>query len=180
MKKLKIFSILVVVTISLCSCTGISRTELLNHASDEEVANEKLTKIIEYIENKDYEGLKSMFSKRALDEAGDFSEKAEELFEFFEGEIVSWEKDDGPTVFRSNDHGVVVKEVDSYYIVKTDQQSYFVCINDFPEDDKNTDNQGVNMLLVVREENHYDIYEDGILYKDGIGINPPGIYLPIK
>ena len=36
------------------------------------------------------------------------------------------------------------------------------------------------MLLVVREENSYDVFEEGILYKDGKGINPPGIFLPIK
>lgn len=51
---------------------------------------------------------------------------------------------------------------------------------DFIEDDVNSKNEGINMLLVVREENHDDIYEEGILYKDGKGINLPGIYLPIQ
>ena len=180
MKRLIILPLLIIIVLSLCSCSGISRTELLNHASDEDVANEKLTKIIDYIENKDEEGLKSMFSRRALDESEDFSENAKLLFEYIDGEVVSWEKDSGPTVFSSNDYGKVVKEVDAYYYVKTNKETFFFMINDFPEDDSNTDNEGVNMLLVVRKDDCLDIYEEGVLYKDGERISPPGIYLPIK
>lgn len=180
LKRLKLFSILVVIIVSLSSCRVISRTELLNHASDDDVANEKLAKIIDYIENKDEEGMKSMFSKRVLDESEDFSENAELLFEFIDGEIISWEKDGGPTVFSSNDYGKVVKEVDAYYYVETNKETYFFMINDFPEDDYDTNNKGVNMLLVVRKDDSQDIYEEGILYKDGERISPPGIYLPIQ
>ena len=179
MKRLKILLLLVFFILSLSSCGGISRVELLNRASDEDIANEKLTKIIEYIEKEDEDGLKSMFSIRALDESEDFSENAKQLFAFFNGEVVKWEKSGGPTVFSSNDHGVVVNEVDAYYYVETDKATYFFMINDFQEDDSNADNEGVNMLLVVREENQLDIYEEGILYKNGERISPPGIYLPI-
>lgn len=180
MKRHILLLLLVVMVICLSSCVGGSRTEMLNNASDEEIANEKLTKIIDCIENKDEEALKSMFSKRALDESEDFSENAELLFDFCEGEMISWEKSSGPTVYKSNEYGEVVKEVDAYYYVETDKERYFFLINDFPVDDSNADNEGMNMLLVVLEENHLDIYEEGILYKDGEGINPPGIYLPIK
>lgn len=180
MKRLKLILLLVVFIISLSSCNGISRTELLNHASDEDVSNEKLTKIIDYIEKKDEEGLKSMFSKRALDETENFSENSELLFELVDGEIISWEKDGGPAVFSSSDNGKVIKEVDTYYNVETNKETYFFMINDFPEDNYNTDNQGVNMLLVVRKDDSQDIYEEGILYKNGERISPPGIYLPIQ
>lgn len=180
MKKLLNLLQLITLIIILCSCNGISRTELLNHASDEDIANEKLTKIINYIENKDEEGLKSMFSKRALDEAEDFSDNAELLFEYIDGEVISFEKDSGPTVFSSNNYGEVVKEVDAYYYVETNKETYFFMINDFPEDDSNAENEGVNMLLVVRKDDSLDVYEEGILYKDGKRISPPGVYLPIR
>ncbi|MDF2822204.1 MAG: hypothetical protein K0R15_2652 [Clostridiales bacterium] len=171
-----------IIIVMLSSCVGGSRIEVLNQASDEEVANEKLIKIIEFIENEDEEGLKSMFSKRALDESGNFSENAELLFEFLKGEMVTWEKDSGPTVYSSNDYGKVVKEVDSYYHVETDMETYFFLINDYPVDDSSADNEGVNMLLVVRVENELDIFdqEREILFKNGEKISPPGIYLPIK
>lgn len=180
MKRLNVLLLLVGFMLILSSCGKNSRTELLDNASDEDIANGKLTQIIEYIEKKDEEGLKSMFSLRALEESEDFSENAKLLFAFFNGEVVKWEKSSGPTVYSSNDHGVVVKEVDAYYYVQTDKEKYFFLINDFPEDDSNADNEGINMLLVVREENHLDIYEEGILYKDDEKISPPGIYLPIQ
>lgn len=171
---------LTVIIFILCSCVGGSRTGMLNRASDEKIANDKLIKIVDYIQNKDEEGLKAMFSKRALDESGDFSENANLLFDFFKGEMVSWEKDSGPDVSESVDHGKVVREVDSYYYVKTDKETYFFLINDFQIDDSNADNEGVNMLLVVLAKDELDIFKEGILYKDGKGIDPPGIYLPIR
>lgn len=180
MKRHILLLLLAVIVISSSSCVGGSRTEMLNKASDEDIANEKLGKIIDYIENKDEEGLKSMFSKRALDETEDFSESAGLLFSFFEGEMVSWENDSGPHVRKSSNYGEVIKEVDSYYHVETDKETYFFLINDFQIDDSNADNEGVNMLLVVLAENELDIFEEGILYKDGEAITPPGIYLPIR
>jgi hypothetical protein len=182
MKKHILLLLLVLIVLSLSSCVGGSRTEMLNKASDEEIAEEKLIKIIDYIENKDEEGLKSMFSKRALDESGDFSENADLLFDFFKGEVISWEKSSGPHVSKSTNYGEVIKEVDSYYFVETDKERYFFLINDFQVDDSNADNEGVNMLLVVLAQNRLDIYEEDneILYKDGEAITPPGIYLPIR
>jgi hypothetical protein len=117
--------LLVVIVISSSSCDGGSRTEMLNKASDEEIANEKLGEIIDYIENKDEEGLKSMFSKRALDETEDFSESADLLFDFFQGEVISWEKSSGPHVSKSTNYGEVIKEVDSYYFIETDKEDTF-------------------------------------------------------
>lgn len=166
----------------LSACVGGSRTEMLNKASDEEIANEKLNQIIGYIENNDEEGLESMFSKRALDESDDFSENAELLFDFFEGDSVSWEKSSGPHVSKVANYGEIVKEVSSYYFVETDKESYFFLINDFPEDDVNADNEGLYMVLVVLAENRLDIYEpdNEILYVDGEKVRTPGIYLPIR
>jgi len=181
MKRCFVITFLVVSIFVLGSCVGGSRTEMLNKASDEEIANEKLSKVINYIKNKDEEALKSMFSKRALAESGDFSEDADLLFEFFEGELVSWEKASGPTVYESINYDKVIKEVDAYYYVKTDKETYYFLMNDFPVDDVNVDNEGLNMLLVVLAENRLDIYEqeNEILFKDGEKISPPGIYLPI-
>lgn len=180
-RNIRLLFLLVIVFI-LTSCSGGSRTKMLNESSDEEIANEKLVNIINHIENKDEEALKAMFSKRAIDESGDFSENADLLFDFYEGVMISWEKSSGPHVSKSTNYGEVVKEVDSYYYVETDKQTYFFLINDFPVDDSNVDNEGVNMLLVVLAENRLDIYEpeNEILFKDGKAITPPGIYLPLR
>ncbi len=198
MKIVKILTVSVIFLIGLSSCSwkleldstnnekSLSdinlRLNLLNNATDEEIANEKISKIVEYINSEDEESLQSMFSKRALEEAEDFTEKAEQLFEFIDGDVISWEQpvNGAPGVSTFYNHGKTVKEVDSFYNIETETESYFFLLNDFPVDEENSNNEGINMLLVVREENHDDIYEEGILYKDGKGINPPGIYLPIQ
>lgn len=168
---------LLVIILMLTSCIGNSRTKM--HESNEEVADGKLTQIINSIENEDEELIKALFSNRALEESKDFSKNAKLLFEFFEGEIVKWEKSSGPTVYKSVDNGDVVKEVDSYYFVETDEATYYFLINDFPIDDINSDNVGLNMLLVVLAENRLDIYDQDkeILFKDGEKISPAYIYL---
>lgn len=182
MKRYVVISIFVVISLMLSSCVGSSRTDMLNKSSDEEVANEKLVKILDYIMNEDEESLKAMFSQRALDESKNFSENAKLLFKFFDGEIISWEKDSGPHVSKSANYGEIVKEVSSYYFVETDKGSYFFLINDFPVDDVNANNEGLYMVLVVLAENRLDIFEpeNEILYIDGEKVRTPGIYLPIK
>lgn len=158
-----------------------SRTEMLNEATDDEDAAEKMSRIIEYINQRDKEGLKSMFSERALEEAENFEENAEMLFDFIEGDVVSWDRSGGATVHESVDYGEIVRKVDSYFFVETDKESYYFLVNDFPRDDKKPDNQGIYMILVVLAENRLDIYEpeNEIIYVDGKKVRTPGIYLPI-
>lgn len=182
MKKCIVLLIIALNMLILSACVGGSRTDMLNKASDEEIANEKLNQIIGYIENKDEEGLESMFSKRAIKESGNFDENAELLFDFFEGDVVFWEKDSGPHVTKTANYGEIVKEVSSYYYVETDKESYFFLINDFPEDDVNEDNVGIYMVLVVLTENKLDIFEpeNNIIYVDGEKVRTPGIYLPLR
>ncbi len=159
-----------------------SRTEMLNEATDDEDAAEKMSRIIEYINERDKEGLKSMFSDRALEEAENFDENAELLFDFIEGDIVSFEKSDGQYVSESVDYGEIVREVASFFLVETDRESYSFLINDIPRDDVNEENEGIYMLLVVLKENEMDIYEpeNEIIYVDGKKVITPGIYLPIR
>jgi hypothetical protein len=53
--------------------------------------------------------------------------------------MVLWEKDSGPHVSKSSNYGEVIKEVDSYYHVETDKETYFFLINDFQIDDSNAE-----------------------------------------
>jgi hypothetical protein len=112
MRKLIISSILILGMLLLSSCSlGGLRTEMLNSDSDETKANTRFEQVIEAIKSKDKDALKSLFSKKALDETADFDSSMNDFFDFFQGKINSWEKLDGPTVFESNDHGHVKKEV---------------------------------------------------------------------
>lgn len=183
MHRFIIRSILILSMLLLSSCSiGGSRTEMLNRSSDDTIANARLEQVIEAIKNKDKDTVKSLFSKQALSESIDFDSSMNDLFDFFQGEVDSWKKSSGPTVFESNDHGHKKKEVSSYYYINTDKQKYFFLLQDYPVDTDHPDNVGLYMLLVVKAEDREKIYDGNqkILYDGDKEISHTGIYIPIK
>lgn len=160
MRKLIISSILIlgILFLSSCSLENI-RTEMLNRDSDDLKANARFEQVIEAIKNKDKGNLKTLFSPKALGEVDDFDGNMNDLLDFFEGEVESWKKSSGPTVFESNDHGHVKKEVSSYYYVNTDKQKYFFLLQDYPVDTDHPDNVGLYLLLIVKAEDREKNYD---------------------
>jgi len=150
--------------------------------NDDKKAEARLKEVIEALENQDKDALKAMFSEQALDEADDFDDSMDYLFDFFQGEVDSWEKSSGPTVFESNDYGHKTKEVSSYYYVNTDKQKYFFLLDDYPIDTDHPNNVGLYMLLVVKAEDREKIYdgEEKILYDGDQEISRVGIYIPLE
>jgi len=67
-------------------------------SNDGQKADDRMKQIVEAIKNQNKEDLKKLFSKQALSEANDFDENTDYLFDFIQGEIISWEKADGATV----------------------------------------------------------------------------------
>jgi hypothetical protein len=183
MRKIIISSILLLGMLFLCSCSlGGIRTKILNKDDDETKANERLEQVIEAIKNKDKDVLKSLFSQKALSEVDDFDSSVNDLLDFFQGDVESWKKSSGPTVFESNDHGHVKKEVSTYYYVNTDKQKYFFLLRDYPVDTDQPDNVGLYLLLVVKSEDREKVYDSDqkILYDGDKKLSHVGIYLPIK
>ncbi|MDP4182424.1 MAG: DUF5104 domain-containing protein [Bacillota bacterium] len=183
MHKLIISSILILGMLFLSSCSlGNLRTEMLNKDSDDTKANARLDQVIEAIKSNDKDALRTIFSKQAACDADDFNGGVDQLVGFIQGKINSWEKLDGPTVFESNDHGHVKKEVSSYYYVNTDKQKYFFLLRDYPVDTDHPDNVGLYMLLVVKAEDEKNIYDGDqkILYDGKKKISHAGIYIPLK
>lgn len=183
MRKIVISLILILSILLLSSCSiGGSRVQMLNLDSDDTKANARLEQVIEAIKSKDKDALKSVFSKKALDEAVDFDSRMNDLFDFFQGEVNSWEKSSGPKVFKSNDHGHIKKEVSSYYYLNTNKQKYFFLLRDYPVDTDYPDNVGLYMLLVVKSEDREKIYDgkNKILYDGKKKLSHAGIYIPLE
>ena len=183
MHKFIISSILIFSLLFFSSCSlGGSRTEMLNKDNDDERADDRLEEVIEALEKQDKDTLKAMFSEQALDDADDFDCNMDYLFDFFQGEVASWEKSSGPTVFESNDHGHKTKEVSSYYYVNTDKIKYFFLLRDYPVDTDHSNNVGLYMLLVVKAEDEANIWDGDqkILYDGDKKISHAGIYIPLE
>ncbi|WBW98150.1 DUF5104 domain-containing protein [Oceanirhabdus sp. W0125-5] len=183
MNKFIISSILILSMLFLSSCSvGCSRTGRLFKDNDDKKAEARLKEVIEALENQDKDALKVVFSEKALDEADDFDDSMDNLFDFFQGEVDSWKKSSGPTVFESNNNGHKIKEVSSYYYVNTDKKKYFFLLEDYPVDTEHPNNVGLYMLLVVKAEDRKKIYdgEQKILFDGRKRIPRVGIYIPFE
>jgi len=145
-------------------------------------ADERFQQIVEIINSRDMEAMKTVFSQKAIQDADDFNGNLDRLFVFIPDGINSWEKLDGPTVMTSNKYGHKKQEVDSFYSATTDNQKYFFLLDDFPSDDDNPDNVGLYLLLVVRAEDKEKIWDGAnkIIYDGDKRLSHAGIYLPIQ
>ena len=115
--------------------------------SDEQRADARMEQIILAIKEKDKEALKSLFSKKALDESIDFENDVDTLFGLFQADIDTWERDGiaGSESIRSGKKSSMIR----YAInVNTDKEVYRLFVIDYYTDTIDPDNQGVYMLEV--------------------------------
>ncbi len=116
--------------------------------SEDKRADARMEQIVSAIKDKDNEALKSLFSKKALDEADDFVDGADSLFNFIQGDIVSWDRDG----FASNESirgGKRSWMIRFGFTVKTNKDVYQFYVIDYNIDTISTDNQGVYMLELI-------------------------------
>lgn len=173
MNKLFLYLVIVINLVFITSCSiGGDRATMLNDSNDEEKSNNRLEQILNLIVSKDEEGLKGVFSLRALEEDNDFDSEIEYLFELFQGEDIAWELLTGPQVSETNDYGSKTKEVKTWYKVETERNTYIAFILEYTEDTEHPENLGVYALRIVKEEDK----DTQMTYWQDMVI--PGIYMP--
>lgn len=147
--------------------------------NDKKVANEVFEKVIEAIQNQDSTTLKSLFSDKALKEAQNVDESIDELFEYFQGEMLSYNDWGGPGVESGkNDDGTgrYWKRLNSTYDVKTSQDEYRFAMEYISKDTADADNVGIRSLYVIKLEDDTD---PQFAYR-GDGKDTPGININKK
>jgi hypothetical protein len=148
--------------LSSCSIGGLI-TKMSNVDNDEKDADARFVQVLKVINNKDKVALKAMFSKQALDKAGDIDGGMDYVFNLFQGKVVSWNNGGGPIVYGSINYGHITKEVNSFYTVDTDKQKYLFFLFEYTVDTDHHDNVGLYTLRVVKaedEETQFSNMED--------------------
>ncbi|WP_027627329.1 DUF5104 domain-containing protein [Ruminiclostridium cellobioparum] len=145
----RLLSVAIIITLSLClaSCSSF-RTDAFTR-DDNKIADTRFKKIIEALENTDKEGLKKMFSTKAVEEANDIDGGIEYLMELYKGKIKS--KDVALETSGSKDNGDKTVELKCYYTVTTDEETYIVFFIEQIQDTSNTDNVGLYMLQIIKQ-----------------------------
>jgi len=155
---------------------------MLNKSTDTQEAEEMLLDVIDAINEQDRDALKALFSEQALTDAEDYDGEVDKLFDFIQDDITSYElKDGGPGVSESNSHGHKTKELRSYYYLYSEDQEYFTILNSCTVDTDHPENVGLYLFLIVKEENHDDIYDGDkkIIYDGDTKLTHAGVYVPI-
>jgi len=140
MKRILI-SIILIVLMLLSSCRVFISNDLR--------ADARMEQIISAIKGNDKVALKTLFSKKALDEAVDIDSEIDFLFDFIQGDIVSWERD-GWASDGKIDHGKRFLMIRFRINIKTDKEEYRFFVMDYNMDTINPDNEGMYMLEVCR------------------------------
>jgi len=109
----------------------------------------RMEEIILAIKNKDKEALKSLFSTKALDEASAFDSELDSLFDFIQGNIESWERDNWATD-EDRDYGKKTLMIRFPFTITTDEDVYELFVIDYNTDTINPNNQGIYMLEVSK------------------------------
>ena len=106
MKKIAIvYSTIVLLLVCVIIMVGCSMfSNLFGPSESEDMAN-KINTFLEYLQNKDKEGLKSLFAQNKIASLPDFDQSIEELFVYFDGEVTSISKK-SPGVEQDKDSGI--------------------------------------------------------------------------
>ena len=150
----------------LTACSfGIGRMFI---SCEDKIADERLEQVLSSIKAEDKGALKALFSKQALEETNDFDNGVDYLFDLFQGDVESWEREKWSSS-ESIQYGEKSVEIRSWYTVSTDKDNYLFFIYDFTEDTINPNNEGLYTLRVVKAEEFAGYWQDIVI---------AGIYKP--
>lgn len=167
----RVILIIVPLMLLLTSCSAPFGSTMGNSFLKTNQENESLKRILNSLQSKDKESIKSMFAPNAIAEARDFDEQINALFDFYCGDIKSW-VEKGSSEFVTQEKGKIKKEVYKWYQVDTEYQSYLFIMIECPVDSEQPDNIGIHTLRVIytaNQETQFTSWDD---------ISIPGIYTP--
>ena len=120
--------------------------------------------------------MKALFSKSAIADAKNFDDSIKSLFDYYEGNVISYDDKSALGVGETREDGHRQKEFNSTYDVKTSERTYRFAIQDVTIDTANPDNVGIRSLYVIKMEDD----TDPLFAYRGDGKNTPGINMNIK
>ncbi|NFG22856.1 DUF5104 domain-containing protein [Clostridium botulinum] len=165
-KRTTIFIIVTIISLSLISCGTLrnkminERLNILNSSNDNEVADKCVEKIINFIENKDKEGLKEIFAPSVLQEVNDIDGGIDYVIDFYKGKMESRSEATTSRLDSSAD-GKRITELRCMYTVTTNEDNYIVFFINRTADSKESNNIGVSMLQIIKESDKKNEFDAG-------------------
>ncbi len=124
--------------------------------NNNQIANEQLEALLEAIQSKNAQAVKELFSDNAWAESGNMEKSILVLFDYFQGELVSYKNWAGPSVHATKNHGEYWKSYDCTYDFETTQDKYRLAMEIITVDTTDADNIGIRSLYIIRFEDDTD------------------------
>ena len=151
MKNIACILLTAVLIVTLCSCSLRNVSSGFSEKTDEEFANDRIKQVFNSIKLQDKDSLVNLFSTKAIKEAENID--AENLFSFIRGKVSSLKNPYGsPVVGETVDYGKVTKQLESWYVIETDETSYWIILFDYPTDQNDSENIGLYSMIVVETQ----------------------------
>lgn len=148
-------SVLLLFSLSGCSFFG-PKEERTEWIVDGEYAylgeEETVEKLMEYIQAGDADSIYQVFSQTAKDNSNNLREKIDELVEFVNNDMVSWEYNIGGVFEGAVSYGQVMRNRIIEFYIQTEHTRYVCSINDVMDDDFEPNNEGFSSITVAPEE----------------------------
>ena len=161
--------------INLCACSADGKN-MFKTKSDQDIANEKLDKVLQALENNDPEALKKLFSVNAINSSDSFESDLQLLIDYFDGKTIFYNNQCALNVSRTREDDFEKKAISSTYDVETDKQIYRIAIQDVITNTLDQNDVGINSLYIIIKSDDTD---HNYAYR-GDGKNTPGINIGIK
>ena len=163
MKKFLALLLTLIIVIYFCSCSVGGNMKFID--DDHRIAQEKIEQVLDAIVTEDSASLTALFSKYSIDKAQSFEKSVEELFNYFEGTVESYDDGAGPFVETTREGNRMIKIMESTCEIKTTEQKYRLAIRFTINNTTNQDEIGVESLYIIKAED--DKYLDEAYWGDG-------------
>jgi hypothetical protein len=170
MKKAVCLMAIIFITLVLSSCAKGDSTVFFGDKNNK-FADTRMEQLFNATKQRNIDDFKKMFSKKAINEAENINIEIDDFLSFVQGEVVSWNRDDSPTVYDVVEQGSKSKQLITWYTLDTDEQNYLVLLVDYPIDTINPENAGLYSISILRAEDENKLvgtWEDLAI---------PGIYI---
>lgn len=170
-----VFVAIVATLLNACASKGDAMFfRMFNTNNDRRGQMVKIDNILDALQRRDEEDIKTMFSVNAVERIDDFDKTIKELFEYFQGHVVSYEDPcGGPEEQTEINDGHKKEERYWTYDVKTSVNQYRIAFYEVSCDTENTYNVGIWSLYIIELEKDTDpqfAYRGDGMYTTGIHI----------
>lgn len=135
-----------------CSIGNSNMRKMFFARNDKQIANERFEALIDAIQTHNSDAVKAVFSNNVLREAENIDDSIQELFGYFQGNLLSYNEWAGPNVSAKKDNGNYWKSYDCTYDFETTQDKYRLAMEIVTVDTTDADNIGIRSLYIIRFE----------------------------